>query len=331
MRRILCALTVLAVTAGPASAQFLLGLTSVDTDPGAGTTLRFQVVTIPAGTGAVSLLTGSPTDAAVFNGHTANDPAGNRYFFLGTPDGGAISLYVVNTGNGSFESGALSGVTFNAFLDIEYDAGEGVLYGLVNASGNIRLVTIDHTSPGMGTMALSAGNAGALGFTGGTADLDPTANFYYFRDGVAGTLVAVNTGTGNVADSGASPSILGLEGDPDSFEAFALQSTGDPTFDLRIVELSTADATFGTEIGTGAGLTGGMASTAGAETSNPAGNIFYFIATPSGAGPTLYAVNTTTLALADSDLLTGGVDESPDGLEFDPDTLPVELQSFDVE
>ena len=341
MRRILCALTLLALSAAPGSAQFILGLTFVDTDPGAGITPRLQVLSIPAGTGTASLLPGGPTDAAIFNGHTAIDPVGNRYFFIGTPQGGSLSLYVVNLNNGSFTSAALSGDTFDNLFDIEY--GDGLLYALGSEAGNIRLATIDDAGVGMGTMVQLAGNAGAVGFAGGTSDLDATANRFYFR-GASDNLVAVDTVSGNVAASGTltdSTSFSGLEADPDSTEVFVLESTGNPTFDLRLQELNaTAGATFGDDSGApSSGLTGGTATSQGKETSNPAGNIFYFIATPSGGSHTLYAVNTTTLALADSDVLTGvdtdlnqaGVQTNPEGLEFDPDTLPVELQSFAVE
>lgn len=346
MRRILCAVTLLALSAAPGGAQFILGLTFVDTDPGAGITPRLQVLSIPAGTGTASLLPGGPTDAAVFNSQTAIDPVGNRYFFLGTPQGGSVSLYVVNLNNGTFTAAELTGDTFDNSFDIEY--GDGLLYALGSEGGNIRLATIDDAGAGMGTMTQLAGNAGAAGFAGGTADFDPTANRFYFR-GASDTLVAVDTATGNVAASGSltdSTSIQGLEADPDSTEVFVLESTGDPTFDLRLQELNaTVGATFGDDLGAaGAGLTGGTATTQGKETSNPAANIFYFIATPAFTPPdppphTLYAVNTTTLALADSDVLTGvdtdlneaGVQTNPEGLEFDPDVLPVELQSFDVD
>jgi hypothetical protein len=105
-----------------------------------------------------------------------------------------------------------------------------------------------------------------------------------------------------------------MEADPDSFELFALQTTGTG---FRLVELSTADATFGQQTTTGADLTG-AASSSGAKTSDPAGNVFYFTATPSMGSNTLYAADTSDAqldALLDSDVLSG-VDTTPEGLEF---------------
>src|SRR5262245_37937215 len=90
------ALSLFALVTAPAGAAIHYGLTFVDTVNGQ----RAQVVTISPGFGVVSLLTGGPTDAASLAGPSAVDGAGDRYFFIGTPNAGTLSLYVVDTTDG---------------------------------------------------------------------------------------------------------------------------------------------------------------------------------------------------------------------------------------
>jgi uncharacterized repeat protein (TIGR01451 family) len=163
---------------------------------------------------------------------------------------------------------------------------------------------------------------GAGPFQGGASlaytfsDLDPTANRFYFVGGT--TLHGVDTASADVVDSGATSSGLsGIEPDTDGGALFAHQGTGAPTFDRRIVELSTASGTFGNETSAGPGLEGESLSTAGFEASDSLGNRYFFIGSlDSAPGNRLYAVDTTSLTLADSDLLSGATTD-PIALEFD--------------
>lgn len=325
MRSLVRAFFVLLLVGGPVAAQQIVGAIFVNTPGGS----RIQLVSIGVGTGAVALIGAAPTDAASFTPITAYDPAGNFYYFLAGPTG---PLYKVSTADGTFSSGALSGAAFDGVNDIEFDAAEGVLYALLRVNvDQMRLATI---AVGGSLGAITLQGAGA--FQGGAVQtytfsvLDPTANRFYFVGGT--TLKAVSTTTADVVNSGTTAgSLAGIEADGDSGALYANQSTGNPTFDRRILALSTAnDGTFGSVLATGPGLAGGSLSTAGWETYDSPGNRYFLIAQPASGSNTLYAVNTPGLTLNDSDALAG-VTTDPSALEFDPGPLFVALQSFEVD
>jgi hypothetical protein len=316
---------VLLLASVPAAAQQIVGATFVSTPSGS----RIQLVSIGVGNGAVALIGAGATDAASFTPITAYDPTGNFYYFLAGSTG---PLYRVSTATGAFSSGALSGAAFDGVHDIEFDAGEGVLYALLRVNTDqMRLATIDFGGS-LGAITL----LGTGAFQGGAVQtysfsvLDPTANRFYFVGGT--TLKAASTATADVVNTGTTASNLaGIEADSDSGALYANQGTGSPNFDRRILALSTAnDAGFGSVLSTGSGLAGGSLSTAGWETYDSPGDRYFLIGQPASGSNTLYAVNTPALTLNDSDALAG-VTTDPMALEFDPGPLAVALQSFDVE
>jgi uncharacterized repeat protein (TIGR01451 family) len=315
MQRMAIAALLVALGA-PAGAQQIVGATFVNTVGGP----RVQLVTVGVGTGVVALIGAAPTDAATFTPITALDPDGDLYYFLAGPSG---PLYAVSIVDGSFSSAALTGDAIDNLLDLEYDPGEGTLYAIARvATDELRLASV-----GVGGSLGDVQLLGAGSFQGGAAltytfsDLDPVANRFYFvgLPGGVPTLYGVDTAAADIVDSGVtSAGLSGIEADSDSGALFGHQSTGAPTFDRRIVELSTTSGTFGSETGTGPGLAGEALSTAGFETSDPAGNRYFFLGSPA-SNPVnhLYAVDTTSLALADSDPLSGATTD-PVALELDP-------------
>ncbi len=310
--------TLLALVALPASGQHVLATTFVDV--GAGQS-RPQLVDINPATGVSTLLGSAPFGAQSLQGISAYDAAGNRFFVLGTPPGGQPSLFVIDATDGSFVSGSLVG-TYDLLIDMEYDASGGSLYALLSVGGNgqKRLASIDITPPSVGTVSLlGAGpfSGGAVIPTDGLAELDPTLNRYYFR---GGDLYGVNTVTADIFDSGATSGLIqGLEPDADSGVLYALQVNGS---NRRIVVVSTADATFGQVTTPGPDLGAAGISTSGQETSDSAGNRYYFLGTPDAGSLSIYSVNTGSLSLANpAQVLTGQIAQLAN-LEFD-DGLPV--------
>ncbi len=57
------------------------------------------------------------------SGPEASDPAGDRYFFIGTPNSGSLSLYQVAMGTGAATANALAGDPVLGISAIQYDAG----------------------------------------------------------------------------------------------------------------------------------------------------------------------------------------------------------------
>ena len=321
--RCCCSVLVLALASfSPLVAQQIVGVR----------TGAVQLVSVGVGTGTTALIGAAATDAASFTPIHAYDEVGNSYYFLTTPTG---TLYKVSAATGTFSSAALSGASFDGVNDIEYDAGEGVLYALLRVNTDeMRLATIDvGGSLGavtlLGTGSFESGATEAYTFS----ELDPTANRFYFYDG--SNLKGVDTapGVADVVNTGATAaSLLGIKADSDSGALYALQSTGAPTFDRRVLTLSTAAGTFGSVLATGPGLAGEGLASAGVETFDSAGNRYFFIGMRDSSPATrrLFAVSTPGLTLSDEDVVAGDTTD-PQALEFDSGTLPVELQSLTVD
>ncbi len=194
-------------------------------------TLSGAVLGSPALTGGSTTINGREWDglegklyalAAVVSGADDIDISGNRYFFAGQPMGGNPKIYSVSTATGAVLANPdLSGASINALLGLEYDPGEGVLYGFASVgSGDRQIATVN---PATGAVALlGAPIAGeALSSTSGADALDATGNRYFFAGQPASgspKIYAINTATGAVLTnpnlSGDSLALLGLEWDP---------------------------------------------------------------------------------------------------------------------
>lgn len=333
MRSIRAAVCLLLSLPGIAHAQNLVALMNVGGDR--------QLATIDLDDGEVHLL-GSPIaggslpSAGGVQSYDPVDPSGNRLFFVGNPpdpdpDDGNL-LYSISAANG----GVLSNPTFSAAaVGLEYDAGEGVLYGLLSVSGDRQVATIN-VATGAATPLGSPIAGGSLATASGIKALDAGGNRYFFAGdpGTGNRLYSVSTATGT-ATSGAISGpvgfngIVGMEYDPDASTLYILASVGTPA-DRQLGTIVTSGLTMGTVTLLGSPIATGELSTSGAEASDPLANRYYFIGIPGGGSPTLYSINTTNGAVADSDALSG-TSTAVSGLEFDPNTLPVELQEYRVD
>lgn len=306
-----------------ASAPPLWGQTIVGTTSAGG---QVQLVDLDPGSGVATLI-GSPTAATSLGGSTAYDASGNRYFFVD----GASTLWVVHSGSGTvIGSGALSGVAFTNFHDLEFDPTGNVLYGLLNlqSNGDLQLVTVDHEAPGIGTLT-AVGPGVSTGVQGGTMDLEHSTNDrYYFVDGT--NLRHFATASGVVTDTGGGPGTLvqGTEADSDSGALHGLQVNGS---DRRIVVINTTTGLVGT---TGPDIAGEGLSTAGVETSDSAGDRYYFLGDPDTGAPRVYGIVTTpggTFGTVASSPLLSGVTDAQNWELDDDGSLPVELVGFAVD
>jgi hypothetical protein len=323
---------------GSAHAQNLVALMNVSGDR--------QLATIDLDDGEVHLL-GSPIaggslpSAGGVQSYDPVDPSGNRLFFVGNPpdpdpDDGNL-LYSISAANG----GVLSNPTFSAAaVGLEYDAGEGVLYGLLSVSGDRQLATIN-IATGAATLLGSPIAGGSLATASGIKALDAGGNRYFFvgdavsDDPVGNLLYSVGTASPFTPTSGlvlgpvGFNGIVGMEYDPDASTLYILASVGAPA-DRQLGTIVTSGPTMGTVTLLGSPIATEELSTSGAEASDPVANRYYFIGIPDGGSPTLYSINTTNGAVADSDALTGP-STAVSGLEFDPTTLPVELQEYRID
>jgi hypothetical protein len=174
--------------------------------------------------GQVQLL-GSPVageSLLVEGGVDAMDDAGNRLFFVGTPESTATpTLYALSTLDGSLliEQPITGGAT--SIAGLEWDPFEQVLYALANVGSDRQLATISEA----GVVSL-LGNpiAGvSLPTTSGADALDPVGNRYFFVGEPAGgqVLYTISTVNGRVLRTGSVSSadpdfqvLLGLEYNP---------------------------------------------------------------------------------------------------------------------
>lgn len=314
--------------ASAARAQHLVGLFSV-----AGG--NRQIGEIDPTDGSVALL-GSPIGASAISsasGVDSLDAAGNRFFFVGTPNLGSESIYAIDTATGANAPGSPQVLGTPAVVGLEYDAGEGVLYGLfIVSGGNRQLGTIN---PATGAVALlgSPIGAAAISSASGVNSLDATGNRFFF----VGTpnlgsesIFAIDTATG--ANTPGSPQVLGtsavvgLEYDAGEGALYGLFIVSGGNRQLGTVNPANgAVALLGSPIGAAA-----ISSSSGVDALDAGGNRYFFPGTPNLGSESIYTVDTATGGNAPNSpqvLATGIVL----GLEYDSGALPVTLLKFDVE
>lgn len=303
-----------------------------------------QGAQVTIGTGAVAVIPGSTplAGAGSTTQNTAYDSAGNRLF---TYDAIGNRLYTINMATGAATNATLGGASIAGVTDLEYDGGDGVLYAIVNVG------SVPNVDRQLATIGIATGTVALLGSPIAGAqlntfsqpfDLDAANDRYYFvgTPAAGDTLYAINTTNGAVAASAlvtgpvGLTSLMGLEYDPGESTMYALAGVTAVVGSDR--QLATVNITPGPGFGTVALLGGPIAGeglgTGGNEALDPAGNRYYFTGSPLSGNATLYAIDTTNGAVADSDLLTFGAGiNDVRGLEFDIDTLPVELLEVEVE
>lgn len=300
-----------------------------------------QAAQLGIGTGAVAVIPGSTplAGAGSTTQNTAYDSAGNRLF---TYDAIGNRLYTINMATGAATNATLGGASIAGVTDLEYDGGDGVLYAIVNV-GSVPNVDRQLATIGIatGTVALLGGPiAGAqLNTFSQPFDLDAANDRYYFvgTPAAGDTLYAINTTNGTVAASAlvtgpaSLTSLMGLEYDPGETAMYALAGVTGGDRRLATVNITPGPG-FGAVTFAGPAIAGEGLGTNGNEALDPAGNRYYFTGSPLSGNATLYAIDTTNGAVADSDLLTFGAGiNDVRGLEFDIDTLPVELLEIGVE
>ena len=134
------------------------------------------------------------TDAtSMVGGVTAFDPAGQRFFFIGSN-----LLYTADVATGTFSTTSLGG----AFPQLQYDTGSRTLYGVDFAGGQVSIFVVN---PVTGTMTPVAAT-GATSIAGGISAFDPAMKRFFFVGN--SQLYVVNVATGQVTTAslaGANP------------------------------------------------------------------------------------------------------------------------------
>lgn len=336
-------LAVLAVAgaARPTSAAALPALGNVTTNADK------QAAQVTIGTGAVAVIPGSSvlTGAAMAISDTAYDETGNRMFVADVTNNELLTLSMA-------DGSVLSGPTLSppagvsAYTDLEWDAAEAVLYGIVTVAGGDKQLATFNLVTGVVTLIGSPIAGGSnVGTYSQPFDLDTAGNRYYMVGSPAAgdTLYSINTGTGLLADSKllSTPGILppgvttvfGLEHDPVSGVLYALVGFASGAKQLATVD-TTSGASFGTVslLGPGSLAAGGSIAFSGHEALDATGDRYYLTGSIGGAA-TLFSIDTSTGVLADQDALTFGPGiNDVRAMEFDGvGSLPVELQSLTVE
>jgi DNA-binding beta-propeller fold protein YncE len=179
-----------------------------------------QLCSVSTATGAVTLL-GSPIAGASLStaGFHALDEAQNRFFFVGTPNGGVESLYIISTATGlELASPDLTG-PITSTRSLAWDAAESTLFGLFGlANFDAQLGTVN-LATGVVTLRGNPLTGGTISSSG--AALDAAADRYYFAGIPASanrTVYTLNTVNGLEIESheitGASEDVLALKFDP---------------------------------------------------------------------------------------------------------------------
>jgi outer membrane protein assembly factor BamB len=224
-----------------------------------------RISSVDPSTGATVVVVEVP--GVSFNASTvAFDSIQQRLFFM-TPS----ELYVVNTA-----SGAVSHVPSQVAFDLEFDPVSGLLYGLVNESGQVVVWSIDPTT-GNRTRAAAVP---AATYPSTAAALDPVNGLFYFFS-TSGQLFNVSIRTGAFSSVAAS-SLLEVHYDSITGRLHGLASAG------GFVEVRTVDPATGTV--TAVFPTSASAHTLWSSAYDMAGRRFFFISSSSQ----LYTVNVST-------------------------------------
>ena len=256
------------------------------------------------------------------------DAGGHRYFFVATPTSETDArLYTVDTQSGAvLSSPTLVGSASAFFSDLEFDEGEGVLYGLRNPGTSGRqIVTVDVATGVVTPVSVSFGTP-QLGSISGGAAMDAGGNRFFFT-GTPGVvpgpehLYVVSTAAGALlAEHTLSETqpILGLDYDEDE----------DVLYGLRMgaaggKEVVTVDPATGTVTPVSANLGPGIGMPNGLTTLDPSGNRYFFIGVPNSESDyRIYSVDTATGTLLASPAIAGSATAFPNGIDW-AETAPV--------
>jgi hypothetical protein len=264
---------------------------------------------------------------------TAVDRAGNRLFKLGVRAGEVDQrVYSIALQTGTLLASPTlvgGGVSFHT---LEWDAGEGVLFGLRGTLDGPQLATIDPTTGAF----TNIGTPVPLVNSASGATLDASGNRFFFvgfhpADNVR-RLFVVDTATGAFTEP-AIPSfgnsVVDLEWDAGEGVLYALRVRSDATPQLATIDPVTAVVTpFGT------GSVTPVNSYPGISALDEAGNRFFMIGTRLGENDArLYSFDTTDGSVeGNPTLFDSGIFGFPYvGIEWESTPLPVTLLGLTVE
>jgi len=125
--------------------------------------------------------TGTPTSTSSSGSPSALDATGNRFFFVGTPNGETDSRVFTfdtgaTTGTGITASPTMTGTATSPILGLEYDPQEGVLYGIRSLAGARQLVAIN---TGTGAVVVLGAGTGVVVSSSGADALDWARNRFF--------------------------------------------------------------------------------------------------------------------------------------------------------
>jgi hypothetical protein len=328
-------LAVCALSASLAQAQTLLGVRTLPPISAR------QLVSLDPATGGVTS-PGPLIDPPLGGeGATAIDRAGNRLFMLGIRIGETDQrVYSIDLQTGAVLASPTlvgSGTSFGA---LEWDAGEGVLFGL-RGTGDFgrQLAAID---PATGAFT----NIGApippgpvaLGTIAGASTLDASGNRFFFvgfrLDDNVLRLFVVDTATGAFTEpaipSGIANPVADLEWDAGEGVLYALHNASDATRQLATIHPVTAVVT---PLGTGTGV---PLDFAGISALDETGNRFFIVATIfdpllGEKDARLYSLDTADGSVEANPIIVGSFIQSYVGIEWEPTPLPVTLLGLTVE
>jgi hypothetical protein len=331
---VLASVALVAAIAPIAQGQTLLGVRRVAADNGR------QLVYLDPATGAVTA-PGPSIDPPLGSGSgvTTVDRAGNRLFLVGTTGSESdqrVWTLDLQTGT-TLSNPTIAGSASMPFFGLEWDAGEGVLYGLRNpGDGGKQLATIDPATGAATSVGTSIHPSPiGLGVTGGANTLDAAGNRFFFvglrLDDFQPHLFVVNTSSGAFLDplipAGDVNPVSGLEWDAAEGVLYAVRNPGAGARQLITLDTTTAAIT---PLGAGTGVSTGTSS--GVTALDEAGNRFFIVGTPSGdTDARLYTFDTADGSVDANPTIPGSETEFYVGLDWENTPLPVRLLGVSVE
>jgi hypothetical protein len=256
------------------------------------------------------------------------DAAGQRYFFIATPTAETDArIYTVDTQTGAvLASPTIAGSASAFFSDLEFDEGEGVLFGLRNPGTSGRqVVTLDALTGTVTPVSASFGTP-QLGTISGGAALDADGNRFFFT-GTPGAVPApeelyvVDTATGALLAQhvlGSTQPILGLDYDAGEDVLYGLRMGAAGGKEVVTVDPVTGAVTpISANLGPGIGMPNGLT------TLDPAGSRYFFIGVPNTETDyRIYSVDTVTGALLASPAIPGSASAFPNGIDWAEEAPP---------
>jgi hypothetical protein len=286
-----------------------------------------QVVIVDPATGAVTPVSGSisaPSPAA--SGVNALDAAGNRLFYVATPIAETDErLFTVDTVTGAvISSVTIAGAASAPFQSLDYDAGEGALYGLRNPGDSGRqVVRIDPATAAITPVSASIDPPNAA--PSGVSALDAAGNRFFFA-GTPGVdpnqhIYTVDTATGALLGSpaiGTTTSVMGMAYDEAEGKLFIWHNPGDGGRQVALLDPATGAVT-----PVSGSVSAPLGTSSGVFALDAAGDRAFFAGTPSAeTDARVYTVDTNTGAVLSNPTVVGSAFQFFSGLEFSPSPAP---------